>query len=162
MSGGTGIRARLRTWYRQRFVSSSLTSCTNDSIAKQVKAAVCKTAIICSNQIGVSKCTSGGTGIRAGLKTRYLRYVGSIPTLRTQNGAVLKWLKRPVLKTGRRETVRRFKSYQLRQYGQVAEWSKAADCKSAGETLQWFKSTLAHHTRSSFCQSRQKLFHLSY
>ena len=42
-------------------VSSSITSCTNDSIAKPVKAAVCKTAIICSNQIGVSKCTSGGT-----------------------------------------------------------------------------------------------------
>ena len=61
MSGGTGIRARLRIWYRQRFVSSSLTSCTNESIAKLVEAAVCKTAIICSNQIGVSKCTSGGT-----------------------------------------------------------------------------------------------------
>ena len=42
-------------------VSSSLTSCTNDSIAKLVKAVVCKTAIICSNQVGVSKCTSGGT-----------------------------------------------------------------------------------------------------
>ena len=52
---------QVKTWYRQRFVSSSLTSCTNDSIAKPVKAAVCKTASICSNQIGVSKCTSGGT-----------------------------------------------------------------------------------------------------
>ena len=51
-----------------------------------------------------------------------IRYVGSIPTLRTkQNGAVLKWLKRPVLKTGRRETARGFKSYQLRQNGTLAQ-----------------------------------------
>ena len=29
-------------------------------------------------------------------------------------------------------------------FGSVAEWSMAADCKSAGVSLQWFKSIPAH------------------
>ena len=44
---------------------------------------------------------------------------GSSPEERTIYGVVLKWFKRPVLKIGRQETVRGFKSYQRRHTG---EW----------------------------------------
>lgn len=29
--------------------------------------------------------------------------------------------------------------------GRMAEWSKATDCKSVGESLRWFKSNSYHH-----------------
>lgn len=34
--------------------------------------------------------------------------------------------------------------------GRMAEWSKATDCKSVGESLRWFKSSSYHH---SFAQN---------
>jgi hypothetical protein len=34
--------------------------------------------------------------------------------------------------------------------GEVAEWLKAADCKSAGFILRWFESSPLHHF-CSFC-----------
>src|SRR5262249_16735477 len=32
-------------------------------------------------------------------------------------------------------------------FGELPEWSKGADCKSAGSGLQWFKSTTLHPRR---------------
>jgi hypothetical protein len=32
-----------------------------------------------------------------------------------------------------------------RTHGQVAEWLKAADCKSARESVRWFESNPVHH-----------------
>ena len=36
-------------------------------------------------------------------------------------------------------------SYMAASHGQVAEWLKAADCKSAGLSLRWFESSPVHH-----------------
>jgi hypothetical protein len=33
--------------------------------------------------------------------------------------------------------------------GRMAEWSKATDCKSVGESLRWFKSNSYHHFLSA-------------
>jgi hypothetical protein len=42
--------------------------------------------------------------------------------------------------------------------GSVAEWSKAADCKSAGVTLRWFKSIPAHIKGGSSSVGRASAF----
>ena len=34
---------------------------------------------------------------------------------------------------------------QVHVSGRMAEWSKATDCKSVGESLRWFKSSSYHH-----------------
>ena len=39
--------------------------------------------------------------------------------------------------------------------GQVAEWLKAADCKSARASVRWFESSPVHHTPS---ERRRRLF----
>ena len=42
--------------------------------------------------------------------------------------------------------------------GSVAEWSMAADCKSAGATLRWFKSIPAHIKGGSSSVGRASAF----
>ena len=39
--------------------------------------------------------------------------------------------------------------------GQVAEWLKAADCKSARASVRWFESSPVHHTNALFAWLRR-------
>ena len=61
MSGGIGIRAGLRTRCLSQGVWVRVPPhVPNGSMAKLVKAVDRKSVIVCSNQTGASKCTSGG------------------------------------------------------------------------------------------------------
>jgi hypothetical protein len=49
----------------------------------------------------------------------------------------------PLLRIGMRPTTAI--KFHAKLSGQVAEWLKAADCKSARVTVRWFESSPVHH-----------------